>query len=91
MITEIRYFKIPGPLIEEQKINPLTSGLYFTEIGEIEVERGTIWSLAEKLENNLLVYCARGSGIVMIAGEQISVSKEQFSLFPKAMDLSSIR
>ena len=46
-MKEIRYYKIPAPLIEEQKANPLTSDLYFTEIGEIEVERGTIWSSAE--------------------------------------------
>jgi hypothetical protein len=38
-MKEIRYYKIPVPLIEEQKANPLTSDLYFTEIGEIEVER----------------------------------------------------
>jgi YesN/AraC family two-component response regulator len=58
------------------------SGLYFTEIGEIEVERGTIWSSVEKLENNILVYCTKGSGIVMISDEQIPVSGEQFFVIP---------
>ena len=82
-MKEIRYFRIPILLIEEQKANPLTRGLYFTEIGEIEVERGTIWSSTEKLENNLLVYCAKGSGIVLISGEQIPVLKEQFFIIPK--------
>ncbi len=82
MVKEIRYFKIPNPLIEEQKSNPLTAGLYFTEIGEIEVEQGTIWSLNEKLENNMLVYCTKGSGIVMISGEQIPVSADQFFIIP---------
>ena len=83
MIKEIRYYKIPIPLIEEQKINDLTRNLYFTEIGEIEVERGTIWSSVEKLENNMLVYCAKGSGIVMISDEQVPVSSEQFFIIPK--------
>jgi YesN/AraC family two-component response regulator len=83
MIKEIRYFKIPSPLIEEQRINPLTSALYFTEIGEIEVEQGTIWSSNEKLENNMLVYCTKGSGIVMISKEQIPVSNDQFFIIPR--------
>jgi YesN/AraC family two-component response regulator len=83
MIKEIRYYKIPVPLIEEQKANPLTSGLYFTEIGEIEVDGGTIWSSDKKLENNILVFCTKGSGIVMISGEQIPVSGDQFFIIPK--------
>jgi YesN/AraC family two-component response regulator len=82
-MKEIRYYKIPGPLIHEQKANPLTCSLYFTEIGEIEVERGTIWGPAEKLENNMLVFCTKGSGIVMISGEQIPVSGDQFFIIPK--------
>jgi len=85
MIKENRYFKIPFPLIEEQKINPLTSALYFTEIGEIEIERGTIWGSAEKLENNMLGYCTKGSGIVMIANEQIPVSNDQFFIIPRGV------
>ena len=83
MITEIRYFKIPAPLVEEQKTNPLTSSLYFTEIGEIEIGRGSIWNTGEKLENNMLVYCTKGSGIVMISGEQIPVSGDQFFIIPQ--------
>jgi YesN/AraC family two-component response regulator len=82
-MKEIRYYKIPVPLIEEQKANPLTSGLYFTEIGEIEVESGSIWSFGKKLENNMLAFCTKGSGIVMISGEQIPVSAEQFFIIPK--------
>ena len=83
MITEIRYFKIPSPLVEEQKTNPLTGNLYFTEIGEIEVGRGSIWNKGEKLENNILVYCTKGSGIVMISDEQIPVSSDQFFIIPQ--------
>ncbi len=82
-MKQIRYFKIPTPLVEEQKSNRLTRSLYFTEIGEIEVEKGTIWSSDKKLENNLLVYCTKGSGIVMISNEQIPVSNEQFFVIPE--------
>ena len=83
MITEIRYFRIPAPLVEEHKTNPLTGSLYFTEIGEIEVGRGSIWNKGEKLENNILVYCTKGSGIVMISDEQIPVSSDQFFIIPQ--------
>jgi len=82
-MKEIRYFRIPIPLIDEQKANPLTRELYFTEIGEIEVERGTIWGSAEKLENNMLAYCTKGNGILMISEEQVPVSGDQFFIIPK--------
>jgi len=82
-MKEIRYYKIPVPLIEEQKTNPLTRDLHFTEIGEIEVEHGTIWYQTEKLENNLLAYCTKGNGILMISDEQIPVSGDQFFIIPK--------
>ena len=84
MINEIRYFKIPFPLIEEQKSNLISSDLYFTEIGEIEVKHGTIWDFNKKLENNMLAYCVKGSGILMISEEQIPVSGNQFFIIPKA-------
>jgi len=87
-MKEIKYFKIPGPLIDEQKLNGLTSGLYFTEIGEIEVEQGTTWSLAEKPENNLLVFCTKGSGTVMFLGEQIPVSADQFFIIAKGTEFN---
>ena len=83
MITEIRYFRIPAPLVEEHKTNPLTGSLYFTEIGELEVGRGSIWNTGEKLENNMLVYCTKGSGILMISDEQIPVSGDQFFIIPQ--------
>ena len=81
-MKQIRYYKIPGPLLEEQKSNRFLQNLYLTEIGEIEVEKGTIWSSDKKLENNLLVYCTKGSGIVMIKNEQIPVTNEQFFVVP---------
>ncbi len=83
MIKEYRYFKIPAPLIEEQKTNQFTRNLYITETGEIEVERGTIWSKPEKLEYNKLAFCTNGSGIVIISGEQVPVTSEQFFILPK--------
>ncbi len=82
-MKEIRYFKIPLPLVEEQKLNPLTRGLYFTEIGELEVEQGTIWNQEKKMENYLLVYCSKGSGIAMFSGEQVPVSGEQYIIIKK--------
>jgi YesN/AraC family two-component response regulator len=83
MIKEIRYYKIPAPLIEEQLKNRITCDLYFTEIGEVEVEQGTIWGIPQKLENHLLAYCIKGSGIFMISGEQLPVAKDQFFIVPE--------
>ncbi len=78
MITQLRYFKIPNPLIEELKSNSISSDLHITETGEIEIEPGTIWNPGRKLENIMLAYCIKGSGILMVAGEQFPVSSEQF-------------
>lgn len=83
MHVEKRYFKIPTPLIEVQKKSLLPGDLYLTEIGEIEVKEGTIWRSNFKLENYLLVFCTKGSGIVHILGEQVSVSDDQFFIIPK--------
>jgi len=83
MVTEIRYFKIPTPLIDEQKSNPLTSGLYFSEIGEIEVEKGKIWDVAVKSEDHILVYSLKGDGIAIILGEQVPVTSDQFFIIHK--------
>ena len=83
MRIENRYFRIPFPLIEEQKKNALTRNLYLTEIGEIEVEQGTIWSENSTDENYLLVYCTKGSGIVQILGEQVPISDDQFFIIPR--------
>src|SRR5660398_16193 len=83
MAGEKRYFRIPTPLLEEQKKNVLTRDLYLTEIGEIEIKGGTIWSSNSKLENYLLAYCTKGSGIVLILGEQVPISNEQFFIIPK--------
>ncbi len=83
MIKSLKYYSFPAPLIEEQKINPLTRELYLTETGEIEIEKGTIWDSNKKLEFNLLVYCTKGGGIVEILGEQIPVSNDQFFIIPK--------
>lgn len=82
-MKEIRYYRLPVPLIQEQKVNQLTRALYFTEIGEIEVERGNIWNPGKKLENNMLAFCIKGNGIVMISDEQIPVSGDQFFVIPK--------
>ena len=83
MKIEKRYYRIPTPLIEEQKKNALTRNLYLTEIGEIEVEQGTIWSENSTDENYLLVYCTKGSGFVQILGEQIPISDDQFFIIHK--------
>ena len=83
MVVKNRYYQIPLPLVDEQKINPITRDLYFTEIGEIEINPDSIWDSSNKLENNLLAFCTKGSGIVILSGEQIPVTNYQFFIVPK--------
>lgn len=85
MINEIRYYRIPPPLINEQRRNPLVLDLFVFEIGEIEVLKGSIWSSSQDLEKYLLVYCTKGNGLVEIEREQIPISNDQFFIIPKGM------
>ena len=82
-MKEIRYYKIPFPLLKEQKENQLTGDLYLTETGEVEIEMGSIWNIGKKMENNMLVYCLKGSGILMVSGEQVPVSGDQYFIIPE--------
>lgn len=83
MIREIRYYKIPSPLVDAQKLSSLSRDLYITECGEIEVKQGTIWGSESEQEDYLLAYCTKGNGIVQIFGEQITVNGDQFFIIPK--------
>lgn len=85
MIREIKYFRIPPPLVDGQRKNPLVLDLFIVETGEIEVEQGTIWGSDNNLERYLLVYCTKGNGFVVIEGEQIPVSNDQFFIIPKGL------
>jgi AraC-like DNA-binding protein len=82
MVNQLRYFRLPASLINEQKKNPLARDLYLTETGELEVEEGTIWDSEGKTDDSLLAYCTKGEGIVLLAGEQVSVSGDQFFIVP---------
>ena len=80
---EQKYFRIPESLLKEQQKNPLARDLYLTETGEIVVEAGTIWDSEEKTDDNMLIYCTKGEGIVLLAGEQVPVSGDQFFIVPQ--------
>ncbi len=82
MINEIRYFRLPEALINEQRKNPAARDLYLMETGELEVEEGTIWDSERTNADNLLAFCTKGEGIVLLAGEQVPVSRDQFFIVP---------
>ena len=82
MVNKLRYFRFPEPLLKEQQKNPVARDLYLTETGELVVEEGTIWNSEGKTDDNLLAYCTKGEGIVLLAGEQIPVSGDQFFIVP---------
>lgn len=83
MEKEIRYFRLPEPVINELKKNPVARDLYISETGELEIMRDTIWETPGLLENHLLAYCTRGKGIVVISDELFPLSKDQFIIIPE--------
>ncbi len=83
VVKELRYYKLPYPLVNEQKAGAFISELYFTEIGKIEVGRATPWRSKGRLKDNMLAFCTSGQGIVVISGEQIPVSHDQFFVIPQ--------
>jgi hypothetical protein len=44
MVNELRYFRFPESLLNEQQQNPLARDLFLTETGELVIEEGTIWN-----------------------------------------------
>jgi len=81
-MSEIRYFRLPESLINEQRKNPAARDLFLTETGELAIEEGSIWDSGGRTADNLLAYCTKGEGIVLLAGEQVPVSGEQFFIVP---------
>lgn len=77
-MKNIRYFRLPAALIKLQKEKTFFNDLFLTEIGEIEINAGKIWSSEKGIDFNLLVYCIRGEGILQFSNEQLPVSREQF-------------
>jgi len=83
VVHQIRFYRFPNALIEEQKSNPVTRDLYFTEIGEFEVVKNSIWTPEHNPEEHQLAFCTKGKGIVEIQNEQLPVSGFQFFVVPK--------
>lgn len=83
VVNELKYFRVPESLLKEQQKNPLSCDLYLTATGELVVEEGTIWTSEGKSDDNILAYCTKGEGIVLLGGEQVPVSGEQFFIVPQ--------
>ncbi|MGC9352256.1 MAG: AraC family transcriptional regulator [Mariniphaga sp.] len=69
--------------MKDQQKNLLTCYLYLKEIGELTIEEGSIWDSGGRTADNMLAYCTKGEGIVLLAGEQVPVSGEQFFIVPQ--------
>ncbi len=82
MVKEIRYYRLPGSLNDCLANGPFRGNFYLTEVGELEVGEGTIWS-GNSGESYLLVFCTRGEGIAQLADEQVPVSGDQFFIVPQ--------
>ncbi|MDD4227124.1 MAG: AraC family transcriptional regulator [Mariniphaga sp.] len=82
MVKVLRHYLFHASILEEQQVNPLTSSLYLTEIGEVEVEEGSIWNVEGRAGSCLLAFCIKGEGFVLLLGEQIPVSNDQYFIVP---------
>ncbi len=82
MVKEIRYFRLPDFSVSYKKDDQPDYDLYLTHTGELEVEKGTIWS-GKNDESCLLAWCTRGEGIALLANEQVPVGSDQFFIVPQ--------
>jgi len=83
MIIKKRFVRVPSYVIEEQQVNPLTKDLYLCEVTEFLITRNTLWSDNVILDNHLLIFCTKGSGIIQIANDLVPFSQNQYCIIPK--------
>lgn len=83
MIIKKRFVKLPLYAIEEQQVNPLTKDLYLCELTEFLIRRNTLWSENIQLDNHLLIYCTKGSGIIQISNDLVPFSQNQYCIIPQ--------
>ena len=83
MIIKKRFVRLPVYVIDEQQHNPLTKDLYLCELTEYLIRRNTLWSENIILDNHLLIYCTKGSGIIQIANDLVPFSQNQFCIIPQ--------
>ena len=83
MIIKKRFAKLPLYVIEEQKVNPLTKDLFLCELTEFLIRRNTLWSENIILDNHLLIFCTKGSGIIQIAHDLVPFSQNQYCIIPQ--------
>jgi AraC family transcriptional regulator, arabinose operon regulatory protein len=82
MLKKIRHFRIPGPLIGEQKSNKITSDLYLVEIGEHVLPCGQIWKPERAPDYHQLIYFSRGKGSLTLNGSKIDIAGGNFCIIP---------
>ena len=82
MVHKIRYYKLPAPIVNEQKSNPLTRNLYLCETGEILIAGGNEWVLSEKSPDGILIYCTKGEGSLLVDYDSLPFHEGQFFILP---------
>ncbi len=82
MIIKKRFVRLPSFVVEEQKINPLTKDLYLCELTEFLIQRNTLWAENIPLDNHLLIFCTKGSGIIQISNDLVPFSQNQYCIIP---------
>lgn len=90
MIVQKRFVSIPPSIIETQKQDPLTSDLYLCELTELLIKKGTIWKMNKPLENQMLIYCTKGSSTIRIAADKVNFKENQFCIIPEGFKFEII-
>lgn len=82
MIKKIRYFRVPSPLIGEQKINKITADLYLIEIGEYHLTSGFTWAPEKAVDYHMLLFFARGKGMLTHTGTKVEMVQGNYCIIP---------
>ncbi len=83
MIIKKRFIKLPSYVIEAQKADPLTCGLYFCEMEELLISKNETWENKEFLDNHLLIFCTKGDCRISIAEDEVFMRQDQFCIIPQ--------
>lgn len=83
MIIKKRFYKVPAYIVAEQQNNAITKDLYMCELSEILIEKETLWSENDKLDNHLLIFCSKGGGIIQILNNQLPFRQNQYCIIPE--------
>ena len=77
-----RTIVLPKMVIEQQRLDPLVSSLYITDIGYFPHAENHYRERTVPIAENVLIYCAVGKGYYRLDGQEYSVRQNQYFILP---------